>query len=216
VYYWPLLGRGAPIFRLLEYKGVDYEWISDKAKMAEICSAFGADKYDTFAPPVVVDGDYVINQSTAATYYLGKKLGMEPAGFDSAKAFQHLATVVDIFEGGLAGSNGNGPTLKKFLEGGRWASLMANLERGIQGPFYFGAEPSCVDFFLFAHLDNAIATVFAPVKAKYGVDAMAPYAKCLAIHAALSSTDAYKASKFTHSPPIKDEILNSYNEETVV
>ena len=52
----------------------------------------------------------------------------------------------------------DGPTLKKFIEGARWANLMGNIERSIKGPFYFGADPCCCDFFLLQALDWREAT----------------------------------------------------------
>jgi hypothetical protein len=82
--------------------------------------------------PVVMDGDYVISQSTAACYYLGKKLGLTPAGFDDAKAMQCLLDIQDLFEGNVGKNNEDGPTLKKFIEGPRFAALMGNLERAIK------------------------------------------------------------------------------------
>jgi hypothetical protein len=36
LYYWPFMGRAAPCLRLLEYTQTPFEWISDKAKMAEV------------------------------------------------------------------------------------------------------------------------------------------------------------------------------------
>ena len=86
---------------------------------------------------------------------------------------QYLADIVDTFENGVGKNNEHGPTLKKFMEGGRWAALIGNIERSIKGPFYFGAEPSCVDFFLAAHLDARVASLFEPLKEKHGFDAMA-------------------------------------------
>ena len=34
------------------------------------------------------------------------------------------------------------------LAADRWKRLMGNLSRAIKGPYYFGEQPSCVDFFL--------------------------------------------------------------------
>ena len=152
VYYWPMLARGAPLVRMLEHTGTAYEYISDPSRFAEVCSNKGA-QGNCFAPPVIVDGDTIISQSTAATAYLGNKLGLTPPGFDQFKAMQFMADIVDTFEGNLGKHNEQGPALKKFLEGDRFKALMGNLERGIVGPYYFGAEPSCVDFFLAAHMD---------------------------------------------------------------
>jgi hypothetical protein len=36
VYYWPMLARGASLVRMLEHTGTPYEYISDRAKMAEV------------------------------------------------------------------------------------------------------------------------------------------------------------------------------------
>ena len=87
--------------------------------------------------------------------------------------------------------------------------------RGIKGPYYFGAEISCVDFFLCAHLDWRSAGVFDPLKAKYGVDALAPYPKISAIYQSYLATPA-RQSPSAKVPkmmgPMKDEILNSYND----
>ena len=95
IYYWPLDwgGRALAPLRLLEYKNVPYEWISDKSEMDKLCSAFGAKDGNTFAPPVIVDGEVKVSQSTATTYYLGKKLGMEPAAFSDYKAMQFLIDI---------------------------------------------------------------------------------------------------------------------------
>jgi len=211
VYYWPFLARGASLIRMLEHTGTPYEYISDKAEMAKYCSAFGAEEFDTFAPPVVVDGDMVVGQSIASCLYLGKKLGLTPAAYNEYKAMQSCSDIVDVFEGNLGKKNEDGPTLKEFLEGSRWKALMCNLERGIAGPFYFGDSPSAVDFFLLQHLDWRSSSLFDPLKSKYGVDAMAPYPKMLAIQAALRATDAYKNYKaLSPMGPIKDEILAAF------
>ena len=168
---------------------------------------------DCFAPPVVVDGDVVISQSTATCMYLGNKLGLIPAGFDTFKAIQQMVDIVDVFEGNLGKNNEQGPTLKKFLEGDRWPQLMKNLEAGIKGPYYCGDEPCCVDFFLAAHVDSRKATLFEPLKAKLGVDALSAFPKIEKVWALLSATEAWANYKgpLGHMRPIKDEILESYN-----
>lgn len=220
IYYWPKLIRGAPLVRMLEHTGTDYEYISDKAEMAKVCSTWtkavtGEEPTgDTFAPPVVVDGDFMVSQSIASALYLGNKLGLSSVpGYNEYKAMQYCADIVDSFEGGLGKNNEAGPALKAFVEGPRCANLMSNVERGITGPFYFGEEPSTVDFFLLGHLDWRITSVFAPLKEKLGVDVMADYPKMSAIYDALTATPAYKnyAGGLTPPGPIKDEIFETYN-----
>jgi glutathione S-transferase len=199
---------------MLEHTGTAYNNVSDRGKFADVMSKFGASG-DCFAPPVVQDGDFVVSQSTACSMYLGKKLGLTPAGYNDYKCMQWLADCVDVFEGGVGKSNEHGPTLKKFLEGGRWAQLMSNLEAGIQGPFYLGAEPCAADFFLASMIGHRATTLFAPVKEKYGFDAMAGYPKAQGVYDALSSTDAWKNYSALNPifGPVKDEVLNAYNAE---
>lgn len=212
LYYHPLPngGRAAACLRLLEHTSTPFEWIKDRAELTKVCGAFGADSTDTFAPPVVMVGDYSVCQSTATVFYLGKKLGLVPPAFDDAKAMQHLIFIQDVFEGNLGKKNESGPDLKAFLEGPRWVQLMSTLERSIKGPYFFGDTPCCVDFFLLAHLDARIPSIFEPLQEKYGVDKISMYPKCLAIRTALSSTDAYRASSLAKSKPLKDEILDNY------
>ena len=105
---------------MLEHTGTPYEYVSDKAKMAEYASAWGSTAGDTFAPPILVDGDVVVSQSIATCLYLGKKLGLEPPGYDVYKAMQYCTDIVDTFEGNLGKNNEDGATLKAFLEGDRW------------------------------------------------------------------------------------------------
>jgi len=211
VYYWPFLGRGASLVRMLEHTGTDYEYHSDRDVMSKVCSVWDGDA-DTFAPPVVVDGDIIISQSTAACLYVGKAVGLTPPNFSECKAVQFLMDIVDVFEGGLGKNNEEGPVLKKWLEGDRWRKLLTNLERGIQGPFYFGSEPCCVDFFLAAQVDFRTVTLFSQLKAKLGLDVLAKYPKISGIYAALSGTEAWKTTKpnLGHMKPVDAKIIDSY------
>ncbi|GMH80378.1 hypothetical protein TrST_g12909 [Triparma strigata] len=215
VYYWGFLGRQTPIVRMLEHTGTEYNMITDRAVFADVMSKFGNTSSDCFAPPCVKDGDFVISQSTACSMYIGKKLNLTPPGYDDYKTMQWLSDIVDVFEGGVGKSNEHGPTLKKFLEGGRWVSLMSNLESGIKGPFYLGAEPCAADFFLASMISHRASSLFAPIKDKYGFDAMANFPKAQGVHDALASTDAWKNYSALNPMfgPIKEEILNAYNDE---
>jgi len=210
VYYWPMLARGAPLVRMLEHTGTPYEYISEAPKMGEVGS-FRAGAGDVFAPPIVVDGDFVLSQSVATAMYIGKKCDLTPPGFQEFKAVQYMLDIVDVFENGFGKNNEQGPTLKKYLEGERWPKLMGNLERGIQGPFYFGAEPSCVDFFLLGHLDWREPT-FEKLRERFQVDPIAAFPKVSAIGAELRKAKGYK--EFTAvrmMNPVKDEVLDAYN-----
>mmetsp|Transcript_41942 Transcript_41942/g.111716 ORF Transcript_41942/g.111716 Transcript_41942/m.111716 type:complete len:200 (+) Transcript_41942:417-1016(+) len=198
---------------MCEHTGTPYEYISDKAEMAKVCSAWcDSPAGDNFAPPVVVDGDMMVSQSISASLYLGAKLGLTPAGYNDYKAMQFCGDIVDTFEGGVGKNNEDGAALKKFIEGDRFARLMGNVERGIVGPYYFGEEPSSVDFFLFSHLDWRTSNVFGPLKEKKDVDVMASYPKMLAIYTSLCATPGYQnyAGGLSKPGPISDEILAAY------
>lgn len=214
VYYWGMMARGAPIVQILEHTGTEYTYISDMKKFAEVMSKFGAST-DCFAPPVVKDGDYIVSQSTAATMYVAKKCGLTPEGYDEYKTMQHIADIVDVFEGNLGKSNEDGPTLKKFLHGDRWKQLMTNLENGIKGPFYFGDKPCAADFFLAAHLDGRNKGVFDPLKERHGEDHTSAYPKVVGVLAALSKHETWANPKgprpTNYMNPIKTEILDAYH-----
>jgi len=206
VYYWPFMIRGASLVRMLEHTNTPYEYISEKPKMAIVSSAWGA-QVDTIAPPVLVDGDFAVSQSVASCLYLGNKLGLTPPGYNEYKAMQYCLDIIDVFEGGIGKNNEEGATLKKYLEGDRFKTLMANLERSIKGPFYFGDTPSAVDFFLVQHMDWRCLSIFEPLKAK-GIDFLTPYPKLVGVHEAIKATDAYKNFDKVPLPgPLKDDIL---------
>jgi hypothetical protein len=215
VFYWPIQARGASLFRMLEHTGTPYEYISDKGEMAKVCSSFGA-QGTTFAPPVLVDGEYVISQSVASCLYLGNKLGLVPPGYDVFKAAQFCADIVDTFEGGLGSLNEDGPALHSYVTGSRWASQMSNIDRSIVGPYYFGAEPSAVDFFLLQHLDWRTASLFAPLHERCGIDLLEPYTKIAGVQAALHATDSYQNygsstySKVAPMGPVKEDVTAAF------
>lgn len=190
--------------------GTPYEFISEFPKLAALGS-FREGTGDTFAPPIVVDGETVISQSVACCWYLAKKLGLLPP--DECKGLQYLLDIQDVFENSLGKHNEQGPALKKFLEGGRWEKLMANLERSIKGPYYFGAEPCVCDFFLLGILDWRGVT-FDKLKAKHGFDAMAAFPKAAGVAAKLRLTDAYVGYKggLTCGSGAKDEVIDAYHD----
>jgi glutathione S-transferase len=219
VVYWPMLARGASLVRMLEHTGTPYDYVSDKAVMAQHLSSNmfnsarenGEPQGDNFAPPLLIDGDVQISQSVATCLYLGHKLGLTPPGYNDFKAMQFCADIVDCFEGNLGKNNEDGAALKSFLAGDRWKALMGNIERSIKGPYYFGEKPSAVDFFLLQHMDWRTANVFEPLKTK-GLDVMAAYPKVRGAHEALMATDAYTnyAGGLRQMGSIKDEVLAAF------
>jgi len=203
VYYWPMMGRAGPVIRMLDYAGVPYTHKSEFGEIASVCGAFGA-QTTVFAPPVVVDGDYKISQSTATAMYVGKKAGLTK-GMDEDKALQILADLIDTFENGIGTAAGKGgASLKQFFEDGepsRFAKLMGNIERNIQGPYFFGASLTVPDFVLAAMTDWQDLTMLERLKKEKGFDPWSSYPKAAAVVAAVRSLPSYKANQL---PVVRD------------
>jgi glutathione S-transferase len=211
VYYWPMVARNAAVIRMLDHAKIPYEWISDKEKMNEVASVWGADS-DTFAPPIVIDGDIKVSQQVACAMYIANKCKFLGGGADEAKVLQYCLDVIDVFENGWGKNNESGPQLKKWIEGDRLKALMGNIERSIKGPFYFGEEPCAADFQLFASLDQGVTNIWNPLEAMHNVDYFAAFPKMKALHERLSSTDEYKNSQLKLTPSLKAEVLMAYND----
>ena len=180
---------------MCEHTNVPYEHINDFPSIAQICSAFGAQN-GNFAPPVAVINDKAVSQSTAACLFVGKRCGLT-AGMDEDTAPQLLMDIIDTFEGGLGGAQGKGgAALKAFLEGPRWAALAGNIDRSIQGPFYFGETMTCVDFFLANVMSWFKANLLDRLEAEKGVKALAPFSKIVGLYEAMSALPAFKTNKY--------------------
>ena len=143
-------GRAGPALRMLAEAGVEVAHESTFPKIASVSAAFGA-QTDTFAPPILVDGDNVICQSVAVAHYVGSKYGFPaPAGQES-RGLMLSNAIIDLMENGLQ-TNAKDPTkIKAYLYGAdgkpaRFALMAGALERAVKGPFFFGEKPSYVDF----------------------------------------------------------------------
>lgn len=192
VYYWGgMFGRAGATLRMLEEAGAPYEVVSDFMPLG-LFSAFGADATDNFAPPLIVDGDEHISQSTACAMHVGNKHGLNKGIANPAKALQFMGDLIDLFENGIAASQGKGgAALKAFLEGDRLPKILGNIERSIQGAFYFGAAPTYVDFLLCCLMDWTDATVLERLKDEKGVDVFGKYAKISGAVAGIRGLDSY-------------------------
>lgn len=204
LYYWPFLGRAGALVRMLDAAGTPYEWVStdqmphfmgvlsSRARSFSPVTGTCTD-CDTFAPPVIVDGATTISQSVAAAMYVGEKVGFGGGRIPSVpKAVQYMNDLADLNSEALAASLGGGDDpskLRAFVEGGRLAAWLANIEHSIEGPFYFGAKPTYVDFFALNVFDWAVDDAWlhalAPKLAARSVDVYAPCPRLRALLAAL-------------------------------
>lgn len=214
VYYWPFLGRANGAIRMLEESGHPFELKSDMGDLAGELSAFGG-MGDTFAPPLVIDGATKVAQTAAVTMYLGEKLGFND-GVQPAKAAQFMLDSADL-QTELAKAGADAVTLKAFLQGAdgkpaRFANWMGNIERGIKGPYYFGAKATYVDFHLNGSFEWMEMTTFNPLKAKTG-DLLVAYPKISAILQGIRGLASAKACKLSVGPDrfaIKPEVVEKY------
>ena len=153
VYYWPMKGRAGSVIRILRAAGVPFTHKSEFSEIAGVGGAFGAKDTTCFAPPIVVNGDVMVSQSTAACMYVGRLCGFDE-GMDEDKAPQLMNDLVDTFENGIGkAAMEGGAALKIFLEGkgdgkpSRFAMLMGNLERNVKGPIFFGSTQTFTSLF---------------------------------------------------------------------
>ena len=110
-----------------------------------------AKEVDTFAPPVVVSASGTrISQSLAATAFAGDTLGFNK-GLNTFKAMQFMLDLVDMMNE-LGGYVITSAKLDEFVARGRHDTWMSHFERGVVGPYFFGASPTYVDYYLVAQL----------------------------------------------------------------
>lgn len=202
VYYWPMWGRAGHVFWMLDEAEYPYVHVSDKEHIAEVASAFGA-MNDTFAPPIVKDGDFLLSQSVALAIYLGEKLGFDHGVPDNFKAMQHLSDLLDFFnEAGKAATTPQ--LLHEFVDGAffgaRFDNWVGNIERSIVGPYYYGEEITYVDFFMANCVEWAHNRVFDAVEPVTG-DKWAGYPKVNKVLELVRQTRGYKVSKLAHVIP---------------
>mmetsp|Transcript_63282 Transcript_63282/g.184957 ORF Transcript_63282/g.184957 Transcript_63282/m.184957 type:complete len:234 (-) Transcript_63282:38-739(-) len=209
LYYWPMHFRCGALIYMMEEKGVTYEHVSEKEKMATKATAFGATTGINIAPPIIEDGGKLISQSTACTMYLGKKLGFDK-GVDDCFAVQYMADIVDWCEGGIGKNNEDATLLKKFMEGGRFAVMAGCVERNIKGPYFFGDEPSFVDFFLLQHMDWR-KDLFEKLQAATGTDFLGEYPKIKGVAANLRLLPSYKNFSGFKYGSFKQDIVDAYS-----
>ena len=109
-----------------------------------------------------------------------------------------------VLPGGLAQNKQSAEKLKVYLEGAggkpaRFAIFLGALERSVEGPYFFGENPSYVDFLFTAGWGWATETTLAPLSARTGVDYLAPYPKLAAIVAGIEAIEGVKALGLPYS-----------------
>lgn len=129
-----------------------------------------------FAAPLLVDEStkVTISQTTAILNYLGEKYSMEPEGFvNKCLAKQYIADQQDLFgkltkpayiqmakiqadEAATAGPAVTQACDEMTAKDGKTLELMKTIEAQIKGPYYFGKEPTYVDYALLGVMDSCI------------------------------------------------------------
>ena len=198
IYYWPLLMRIRAVLGMLEETKTPYVWKKEYGDIAAQCTGFGGGR-DTFAPPVIQDGDNLISQSLACTMHIGEKCGFAKGIKSQAKAVQYMLDLRDFMEQCEANKI-SAARLAEFVKGPGGGKVsyfdewMTNIERSIQGPYYFGENLTYVDFFACQVFDYVHFTIFGPV----GVDEVKRYPK---IHAMVTAIRGMaSAHAFAHLP----------------
>lgn len=191
VYYWDMAGRAGAVIRMLDEAKVDYVHSTDFKEIAQQAVAFGNAAGTSFAPPIVVDGDDVISQSSATAQYIGEKYGFDVPKGKGAKASQIMGDAGDFFTElvkNLSSEEG-----KKWFDG-RCKQWLGLFENNIQGPFVFGDKASYVDYNLLSVFDFCDGYCLDQLKAA-GLDIYTNSPKLKKIIADLKARDSYQNSK---------------------
>jgi len=206
---WPMQGRFGAQYLMMDHAGIKYTDKTEFEDIAGVTTAFGATGVGTVAPPVIIDGDLTISQSYAQNIYIGRKAGLETGTYCQFKATQMLADIDDWllnnFKPG-AQTLTSSEFLKTFMEGAaqdpktpdtppaksRWAVFAEAIEFNISGPYTFGSEPTCVDFFLCNQLDMVHVTILQELADHSGIDYLKPYPKIAGVWAGIKGLDVHK------------------------
>ena len=208
--YWGILARARGLFQMCLEKDQPFEHRTEMAGMG--CAFFGAESTN-LAPPVLVDGDLTLSQSVACYTYLGKKLGFT-SGIDGprseARALQYMEDLnelhTEITQKAFA-SKTDVAALQTYLGDKRYKARLQAINRAVSGEFFFGSEPSYVDFYADAVLTMCEAKFLNPIKPKSGdtLETFAP--KLVAAVAAIRGRPA--AAKLPDLPWVPDSIVIS-------
>ena len=202
--YWPILARGSGLYRMMAEKGQDFEVINDMNQFG--CALFGAETTN-LAPPILVDGELTISQSVPCHLYLGRKLGYD-AGIDVPEvAIQYMEDLNDLHTELNRAANPSGSAaddvaeLKELITGGRFLKILCAINRSIKGPYYFGAEPTYVDFYacgVFEMCEGKWLTPLTP----YSGDTIAEHApKLKVVLSSIRQLGLEKLPKVPQVPP---------------
>ena len=197
LYYWDYLGRAGPIIHMLEYAKLPYLHVSDKEQVQALCACYDAES-TTFAPPIMVHGNFRLSQSVACMLYIGRLAGLLE-GIDQHIMVQYIMDIQDLFQS-LAMAIMKGPTaLKVHLEGSeqgqaRFSKQMNHIERCINGPFFF-SNLSVPDFYLCAAVDNYEFRLINKLHQMTGKNIWKPYPKFNGVVMTIRALSSYKDYK---------------------
>ena len=144
-----MLARASGLFRMCAEAGIEWELVTDTQK--EDSALFGASTLN-LAPPIIKDDQMTLSQSVACHTYLGGKLGFDKGIPLPELALQYILDLDDLHNelkgAAIAGVvSKDVKALREYLEGDRYKTHLATINRQIKGPFYFGNDPTYVDFF---------------------------------------------------------------------
>lgn len=165
--YWPeIQGRGEFVRLVLEQAGEPYTDLA-REKGADVVMPYLHSDV-TFAPPVLLHGDFVLSQTTAICDYLARRLDLVPADEQArARALQLHLTIADVVDevhdthhplsSGLYYEDQKEAALVRagHFTKARLAMFLAHLERALGGRGHLvGDRLSYVDLALFQLLEG--------------------------------------------------------------
>ena len=199
------MGRASGLFRMCAEADVEYTHVSTRP---EIGAALWGAESTNLLPPMIQDGDLVLSQAVPCHQYLGDKFGFNKNIEIPQVAVQYVNDLSDFYgameSAALKGEGSNDVhALQEYLNGDRFKNHLRAINRSIKGKFYFGEDPTYVDYAVCTYLDMAEGRYLNPLKSKINGDIIAEYApKMRAICTAIRELPS--AKKFENTQLVAD------------
>lgn len=192
IYYWPMAGRAGAAIRMLEEAKVDFTHVSSVEEIKQIAAAFGGNS-TTFAPPILVDGDAIVSQSSAVAMYVGQTYGFDVPVGKTPLACQYMADFGDF--SGECLSKLESDKAAEFITG-RMMVWIGLFERYFgETTFLFGDKPTYPDFLMHAVFSYLRVLYFNQLKEQAGIDVFAETPKLKAAFTAIDNLESVQTTK---------------------
>jgi len=188
---------------MCEEAGVEYKHATTPPEMG--ASYFGG-QGTNLAPPIVEIDGVSVSQAVACHQFLGNKLGFNKNIEIPELAVQYMADLDDLHsqmaDKAIAGKKTDDVlALQEYVTSDRYKQHLQSIDRSIKGPFYFGDEPTYVDFAVCSYLDMCVCKWLGPLEVKSGDTIATNAPKLKAVYDAICNLESATKDGFIKNTP---------------